>query len=267
MESRLEWLVKKPVSWLHWEPLRGGLDAHNLLAKRYPQAECFVHEPHARGQASVLHHLQPPLWRLARWTQRAPQTTPPPKPVEMLWANMVLHMAPDPQALLQTWADLLAPQGVLMFSCLGPDTLQELRQLYENQGWTPPSHAFTDMHDWGDMLIQSGFTEPVMDMERITLTYSSAQTLLSELREVGRNLHRSRFPGLRGKRWYAQLQEQMQVVLRDPADPTRLRLTFEVVYGHAVKAVPRLPVRSESMVSLDAMRATIQSNKLQKRTG
>jgi acetylornithine/succinyldiaminopimelate/putrescine aminotransferase len=62
------------------------------------------------------------------------------------------------------------------------------------------------MHDWGDMLVQAGFAEPVMDMERITLTYADADNLLAECRLLGRNLHRERFAGLRGKRWLAQLK-------------------------------------------------------------
>jgi malonyl-CoA O-methyltransferase len=60
-----------------------------------------------------------------------------------------------------------------MFSCLGPDTLRELRALYAALGWPPPAHEFTDMHDWGDMLVASGFAEPVMDMERITLSFAT----------------------------------------------------------------------------------------------
>ena len=86
-----------------------------------------------------------------------------------------------------------------------PDTLRELRPLYAEFGWPPPTHTFTDMHDWGDMLVGQGFAEPVMDMERITLSFSSPQTLLAELRGLGRNLHAGRFPGLRGRGWLAKL--------------------------------------------------------------
>ena len=46
-----------------------------------------------------------------------------------------------------------------MFSCLGPDTLRELRAVYAALGWPVPSHTFTDMHDWGDMLVQAGFAD------------------------------------------------------------------------------------------------------------
>src|SRR5205814_4613696 len=122
--------------------------------------------------------------------------------------------------------------GFLMFSCLGPDSLRELRGLYAQEGWPPPAHDFTDMHDWGDMLVGAGFAEPVMDMERITLTWESPQRLLAELRELGANLHPARFPALRGRRWRERLDEELARSLTG-ADG-RLALTFEIIYGHAL---------------------------------
>jgi malonyl-CoA O-methyltransferase len=146
-----------------------------------------------------------------------------------------------------------------MFSCLGPDTLRELRGVYAELGWPAPSHDFTDMHDLGDMLVHAGFAEPIMDMERITLTYSSADSLLADLRALGRNLHRDRFPALRGKHWRKLLGEALERVLRGPDG--RLQLTFEVVYGHAFKPQPKLTVQSETRVPLEEMRRSLQKIK------
>ena len=39
MQDRLQWMAKPPQSWLDWEPVRGGLQAHALVAQRYPQAQ------------------------------------------------------------------------------------------------------------------------------------------------------------------------------------------------------------------------------------
>jgi malonyl-CoA O-methyltransferase len=177
----------------------------------------------------------------------------------MLWANMQLHMAADPQALMRQWHEALAVDGFLMFSCLGPDTLRELHALYAALGWPPPGHAFTDMHDWGDMLVQGGFAEPVMDMERITLAYATPERLLQELRELGANLHPGRFPALRGRGWKARLDAELATQLRG-ADG-KLTLTFEIIYGHALKPLPRARVGEQSAVSLDDMRAMLQSER------
>ena len=116
------------------------------------------------------------------------------------------------------------------------------------------------MHDWGDMLVHAGFAEPVMDMERITLSYSSAERLLEELRGLGRNLHAQRFAGLRGRRWHADLQAQITQRLADPSTPGRLRLEFEIIYGHAFKPQPRIAVRPQTSVSLDDFRTALRNN-------
>jgi malonyl-CoA O-methyltransferase len=115
------------------------------------------------------------------------------------------------------------------------------------------------MHDWGDMLVHAGFAEPVMDMERITLTWETPDRLLAELRELGANLHPARFPGLRGRGWRARLERELDAALRT-ADG-RLALTFEIVYGHALKPAPRLRVSDQSAISLQDMRALLQAER------
>ncbi|MCX7239936.1 MAG: biotin synthase [Burkholderiales bacterium] len=261
MEERLQCIVKQPTSWLHWAPLQGGMQAQALLTQRYPHAICHVHETDAIQTQALRKAWTAPWWKPARWSGVQAQFAAPTQQVEMLWANMALHMHADPQALIAQWLDLLAVDGFLMFSCLGPDTLRELRRVYSAQGWEPPCHEFTDMHDWGDMLVHAGYGEPVMDMERITLTFSSAKALLTELRGLGRNLHAQRFAGLRGRRWHAQLQSQIDAGLRRGGPEGRLELTFEVVYGHAFKPAPRLTVGRESSISLEQMRQTLAAGK------
>ncbi len=255
MEDRLQWIRLQPKSWVDWAPVSGGLKAHALLRQRYPQAQVAVIEPTPKRQAQARAALGG-NW-LKRLLNQGPSFDAPAEgSAEMLWANMALHTSADPQALLHQWHQLLAVDGFVMFSCLGPDTLKELQALYQAQGWTPPAHAFTDMHDWGDMLVQAGFAEPVMDMERITLTYADADSLLAECRLLGRNLHRERFAHLRGKQWLAQLKAAL-LALAQPKQDGRLALTVEVIYGHALKPLPRLKVQSESTVSLQDMRTLL----------
>lgn len=254
MEERLEWIKRQPQNWAHWEPVRGGLLAHALLTRRYPDAQCVVTEAHDAKAQYARKALAKPWWHPIRWTGKATRFgSPADGAAQMLWANMALHMAVDPQSLMAQWHRALAVDGFVMFSCLGPDTLQELRGLYQSLGWPAPSHEFTDMHDWGDMLSAAGFAEPVIDMERITLTFETPQRLLQELRGLGRNLHPQRFPGLRGRKWRAQLHEAL--------GSAPLQLTFEVIYGHAFKPAPRLGMRAETVFSLEEMRETLHQRK------
>lgn len=256
MEDRLQWIRLQPKSWVDWSPVSGGLQTHAKLRTRYPQAQCTVVETSGAREGLARQALQAPRWK--RWLKQDALTfgAPTADSADMVWANMALHTSDDPQALLQKWHSTLAVDGFLMFSCLGPDTLRELAQVYQNQAWPPATHSFTDMHDWGDMLVQAGFAEPVMDMERMTLTYPNPEALLAECRTVGRNLHVDRFAGLRGKQWLAQLKTAL-MTLAKPDQDGRLTLTVEVIYGHALKPFPRLKLQNHSTVSLQEMKTLL----------
>jgi malonyl-CoA O-methyltransferase len=258
MLDRLQWIKLQPQSWVHWGALRGGLQAQARLAQQYPGAACFVVEADAVRKQRAVDALALPWWKPSSW-RRGPLRfeAPAAASADMLWANMALHEADDPQALLANWHAALKVGGFLMFSCLGPDTAIELRQIYRELGWPPAGHELTDMHDWGDMLVQTGFAEPVMDMERITLTYETPARLLRELAELGRNFHPARFSGLRGRRWKADLERALAERLPRDADG-RLRLTFEVIYGHALKAQPKIRVSPLSSVSVEDMRSMLK---------
>ncbi len=261
MAQRLQWITRHPKTWVHWQPQRGGLQTHLSIAARYPNSECFMAPAHMEiAQTAIKSIVKPSPW----WSFKSAPTLrfdeAPAQGAQMLWANMALHLCADPQALIARWHKLLAVDGFLMFSCLGPDSLRELRELYLALGWPPPSHAFTDMHDWGDMLVQAGFAEPVMDMERITLSWASAAHLLAELRTLGRNLHVGRFAGLRGRAWKTELERQLTERLSSKQD-ARLSLTFEIVYGHAFKPVPRIKLAPHSAISMDDMRAMLDAPK------
>mgnify|MGYP000364874172 CR=1 FL=1 len=200
MAQRLPWITRQPKTWVHWQPQQGGLQTHQSVAAQYPNSECFMSPTLDKSaQAAIKKIAKNASWWSFKSAPAVRFDPPPPQHAQMLWANMALHMASDPQALITHWHKLLAVDGFLMFSCLGPDSLRELRDIYQALNLPPPSHAFTDMHDWGDMLVQAGFAEPVMDMERITLTYETPARLLQELRGLGRNFHPARFAGLRGR--------------------------------------------------------------------
>ena len=269
MVERLQWINLQPKAWTHWGAVRGGQRSHVALIEKYPSAECFLPLAGELIADVAIKNIVNSTTKVSKWTlsnlfkggAKISYASPTDGTVDMLWANMHLHNALDPQALIARWHKALATDGFLMFSCLGPDTLRELRDMYQLLGWPTPSHQFTDMHDWGDMLIQAGFAEPVMDMERIVLTYETPQKLLEDLRELGRNLHPDRFPVLRGKAWKAKLEAALVEHLADPAEGDRLKLTFEVIYGHAMKPKPRVKLSEHSAVSLQDMRAMLQGSR------
>jgi len=261
MLDRLQWIKLQPRVWAHWGALRGGVQAHTALAARYPDAACFVVEAQVDHALAATKKIANKWWNPRRWMSVPTRfEAPPAGTADMLWANMALHESADPQALLASWRDTLKVDGFLMFSCLGPDTAREIRELYAALGWPAAGHELTDMHDWGDMLVQTGFAEPVMDMERIRLTYETPARLLKELRELGRNFHPQRFPALRGRAWRASLEQALSRHLVKGEDG-RLTLTFEVIYGHALKVAPKVRVSALSSVSVGDMRSMLQGNR------
>ncbi len=255
MAERLAWIRLRPAAWLNWAPLAGGRQAHAAVRAAYPEAQAWLDGPQAER---ALAELQPargwnPFKRQPRLALALAGQT-----VDMVWSNMALHAEPEPAARLADWFARLNVDGFLMFSCLGPDTLRELRELHLRQGWAEPSLPFVDMHDWGDRLVGAGFAEPVMDMERIVLTYSGADALLADLRELGRNRHPQRFAGLRSRAWGRRYREALEAGLPRDADG-RLLLTFEIVYGHAFKPRPRLKPGEASAISLQDMRNMLRA--------
>ncbi|MCL1960237.1 MAG: hypothetical protein FWG56_00295, partial [Desulfovibrionaceae bacterium] len=106
-------------------------------------------------------------------------------------------------------------------------------------------------------LLAAGFADPVMDMELLTLTYSAPARLLADLRELGRNQHPARHAGLRTPAWRARLERALDERLRPPGGGP-LRLTFEVIYGHALKAAPRDGAVSQTAVSLAEMKQKLR---------
>lgn len=124
-----------------------------------------------------------------------------------------------------------------MFSSFGPDTLMELRAAFEGADRHTHVGRFIDMHDLGDALIAQGFADPVMDMERVTLTYSTVRDLMRDLKSIGaHNVTPDRPATLSGKSLVTRVAQAYEAFRIDG----RLPATFEVVYGHAWKPLPRM---------------------------
>jgi malonyl-CoA O-methyltransferase len=167
--------------------------------------------------------------------------------VGLAWSNMALHWAVDPLAAIRELHRVLVRDGLLMFSTLGPDTLKELRAV----AGPARVHAFADMHDIGDMLVAAGFADPVMDAERVTVSYPDARALLADLRASGQTCALCARPrGLAGKGMLSALTEGLEAQRREG----RLQVTFEVVYGHAWKAAPTRAADGRAIVRIEGLR-------------
>ncbi len=168
--------------------------------------------------------------------------------MDLVWSNLALHWHPQPHLVLGEWARVLRVDGLLMFCCFGPDTFKELREAAAVTGHHVRVLPFVDLHDYGDMLVNAGFASPVMDMEKLNITYSSAVKLLADVRAFGGNPLEDRSHGLMSRRQGQSLERALERLAdRDG----RLSLTVEVVYGHAFRARPRTTGTGEPIVHFE----------------
>ncbi|HID81434.1 MAG TPA: malonyl-[acyl-carrier protein] O-methyltransferase BioC [Chromatiales bacterium] len=150
---------------------------------------------------------------------------------DLVFSNLMLQWCQPIEKYFAELRRVIRPDGLLLFSSFGPDTLQELRQAWREADDAVHVHEFQDMHDVGDALLQAGFAEPVMDMEMLTLTYRQLKDLLLDLKGVGAAYAAAdRSRGLLGKQRYAAMEAAYE---RFRNQESRLPASYEVVYGHA----------------------------------
>ena len=226
--SRLDYVKLEPAAVLDL----GAGTGHATLAlkRRYPAstvvaidlAESMLHE--ARRRQTLFRRFQ----RICADAAALPLRS---GTLDLVYSNLMLQWCDVPDGVFAECRRVLRPGGLLSFTTFGPDTLVELRRAWaEADDSGVHVSRFLDMHDVGDALVRSGFAEPVMDVDRITLTYAEVRDLMRDLKAIGaHNAASGRRRGLTGKATFARVVEAYERQRRDG----RLPATYEVVYGHA----------------------------------
>ena len=162
---------------------------------------------------------------------------------QLIFSNLMLQWSVDLEKTFQELRRVLAPGGLLMFTTFGPDTLMELRASWEKVDGFTHVNSFIDMHDVGDSLVNTRWAEPVMDSERITVTYRQLDRLMQDLKQIGaHNVTRGRPAGLTGRRRMQQLADAYEHFRENGVLPA----SYEVVYGHAWSPVNKQSVGTGS---------------------
>jgi malonyl-CoA O-methyltransferase len=272
MRERLDYIVVSPASVL--DAGCGAGDDLPALRERFPDAPVFGADlSHAMLARATQRDAADTSWR--RWLPaslgkalgargpRVAQADFSALPFaagafDFIWSNLALHWHSRPDLVFPEWQRVLKVNGLLMFSTLGPDTLRELRGAYAQveaaHGVATRAHVidFVDMHDLGDMLVESGFEIPVMDQEALTITYQSPESLLADVRRWGAYPFERGGEQPHGSMTARRLRAALLAALdaRRRADGT-IALTFEVIYGHAWKAVPRTTAEGHGIVRIE----------------
>jgi malonyl-CoA O-methyltransferase len=197
-----------------------------LWAKQYPNARCISLDLSWSMVSRALSKDQMllPLCADASFLPFQSQT------VDLVISNLMLPWQTDPIPFFQEVKRILKPGGLFFFSSLGPDTLIELRTAWESIDSFPHVHLFMDLHDVGDLLLSTQFSDPVMDMEKLTLHYTCLENLCRDLKKQGaNNLTLGRRQGLLGRTTWQRLKARYD----DYRQGETLPATLEIVYGHA----------------------------------
>lgn len=202
--------------------------ATRALERRYRRAEIVgvdIARPMllgARGQAAWFTH--------SRFVQADAEHLPfAAGCFDMIVSNLLLPWC-ELAAVFGEFLRVMRTDGLFAFTTLGPDTLQELRAAWRQADMGGHVHEFLDMHDVGDALVHAGFADPVMDVERYTLTYPDLDRLLRDLQALGaQNALPNRARGLTGRVRFGRFRAAYEALRKDGC----LAATVEVVYGHA----------------------------------
>lgn len=177
--------------------------------------------------------------------------------MDLVVSNLCLQWCDDLHVVFAEFRRVLKPGGWLLFTSFGPDTLTELRHSWAAVDEHPHVNVFLDMHDVGDALLAQGFRDPMLDIERTTLTYADALTLMRELKAIGAsNANQNRSRGLTGRR-HLQTMLAHYESFRDLQQ--RLPASYEVIFAQARAPETNQPRRSAdgdiASVSVESLRS------------
>ncbi|TFW25309.1 methyltransferase domain-containing protein [Duganella callida] len=235
-----------------------------LLQKLYPAAQILGLD----GAEAMLRAAQGPSARQSSLNQLLSKLLPAksgvdllcadfaelplgPNTLDLVWSNLALHWHPQPDRVFAEWRRVLRVNSLLMFSCFGPDTLRELRAAFAEADLAQHVLPFVDMHDFGDQLVEAGFSTPVLDMETITVTYETPKALLADVRALGGNPLATLRRSMMGK---AAWQRMLDALERGRRSDGKLGLSFEVIYGHAFRPAPKVTSKGEAIIRFDPPR-------------
>ncbi|TNJ32708.1 malonyl-ACP O-methyltransferase BioC [Arenimonas terrae] len=213
--------------------------AAGAMKKRWPKAEVIAVDAALPMLREVPKHTR--FWRPVRRVNADVSKLPfAEQCVDVIFSSLCLQWLDDLPAVLSEFRRVLRPDGLLLFSTFGPETLSELRDAYLQAGETPPLSPFAAIQQVGDAMLAAGFKDPVLDRDRYTLTYPDLRGLMRELRAIGAGDARHDRPrGLGGRGRLQRVTAHYEALRRDGVLPS----TWEVITAQTWGPAPGAPRR------------------------
>ncbi len=150
--------------------------------------------------------------------------------VDLIVSSLTVQWCNDYIKAFEEFKRILKPGGCILFTSFGPDALKELRHCWYKVDDDYHVNSFIDMHHFGDTLLQTGFADPVMDTETITVTYKDVYQIMRDLKTIGaHNVLNGRRHSLTGKKRLQAMVVEYEAFRKDGVLP----MSYEIVYGHA----------------------------------
>ena len=229
--------------------------ASRTLAGQYPQAGVIALDwaPAMLAKVGVCQNPVGGLNTLCADMHSLPLAA---RSTDLVFSSLALQWSYDIPAVFREFRRIMKTDGMLVFTCFGPDTLHELKQAWRAVDDLPHVNDYPDMHDIGDELLAAGFREPVMDAERVTLEYPDVMSLMRELKGIGaHNVASQRLHGLTGKTSLKKMLQAYEPFRRGNRYPA----SYEVIYGTAFAPRDGQPFKTAegdvATFSVDALRA------------
>ncbi|GAB2500098.1 malonyl-ACP O-methyltransferase BioC [Arenimonas alkanexedens] len=213
--------------------------AAGAMKKRWPKAEVIALDAALPMLREVPRHTR--FWRPVRRVNADVSQLPlADQCADVIFSSLCLQWVDDLPATLSEFRRVLRPDGLLLLSTFGPETLSELRDAYLTCGETPPLSPFVQIQQVGDAMLAAGFRDPVLQRDNYTLTYPDLRGLMQELRAIGAgDARRDRRRGLGGRERLQRVTAAYEPLRRDGVLPS----TWEVITAQAWSPAPGAPRR------------------------
>lgn len=188
-----------------------------------------------------------------------------PESYDHISSILSLHNMNDLPGVLIQIQKALKPDGLFIACLFGGETLYELRdclQQAETQitgGITPRIHPFADKQDIGALMQRAGYALPVIDSERIIVTYDNIFKLMRDLRYMGEsNILQTRIKNFTRRDIFMKANEIYKEKYSDKNG--RIEASFEIIFTlgwspHESQQNPLKPGSAEKRMS-DALNST-----------
>jgi malonyl-CoA O-methyltransferase len=209
--------------------------ASKMLARKFRGAEVIAVD---RSPAMLRQAIKKKTWRSRFSVMEADAAALPlrDQSVDFVFSNQLLPWVDDVPAVFAEVNRVLRENGLFLFASLGPDSFAELRRAWQTVDQDSHVQHFSDMHNIGDAAVRAGLSDPVLDVDRLNVSYQNTAALFRDLTGSGaRNCLAERRRSLTGKNCFAALCEALQ---NTPSGPS-IRLDLELVFGHCWGSGPR----------------------------